>query len=288
MPVTKSPFRYPGGKTQLTEFVKHTLSINNIVNGTYCEPFCGGAGLSLALLFSNTVSNLLLNDIDVSIYSVWYAILNETRKLIAKIDSTNVTIEEWRNQKEIFDSRKSDTEYSFELAFATFFLNRTNHSGIIAGGPIGGQEQRAKNKISCRFNKQSLTQKILNIADKKKHIYLYNLDAIVFIDTHISINKQKDLFIFFDPPYFKQGKNLYTNFYTEDDHLELSKKITMLHDHYWVTTYDVDPFIKKIYASCNDKEYALQYSANRVRRETEYLFHNNKTKVESWDKVIFR
>ena len=39
VPVTKSPLRYPGGKTQLNEFVANVLNINGLENVTYCEPF---------------------------------------------------------------------------------------------------------------------------------------------------------------------------------------------------------------------------------------------------------
>ena len=54
------------------------------------------------------------------------------------IKATPVTIEEWSRQKAIKNDN-SVNEYSIEKAFASFFLNRTNISGIINGGPIGGK-----------------------------------------------------------------------------------------------------------------------------------------------------
>ncbi|EAV9865380.1 DNA adenine methylase, partial [Listeria monocytogenes] len=64
MPVTQSPLRYPGGKTQLFKFVRNLIEINEIKHSTYIEPFAGGAGVALELLFSNSVENIVINDYD--------------------------------------------------------------------------------------------------------------------------------------------------------------------------------------------------------------------------------
>ena len=138
---TKSILRYPGGKSSLSKFVSHLLTINHLDKGIYCEPFSGGAGISIDLLLSDTVKSIILNDLDISIFSVWNAVLNETEQLIDSIINTPVTIEEWHKQREIYLQHCNDANYSFELAYATFFLNRTNRAGIITGGPIGGLKQ---------------------------------------------------------------------------------------------------------------------------------------------------
>lgn len=286
MPVTKSPLRYPGGKTQLSKFVEHTIKINSIENVTYCEPFSGGAGVAIELLLSEKVSKIILNDYDIGVFSIWKAILNETNEFIELINNTDITIEEWYNQKNIYLSTKEEKRYSLELAFSTFFLNRTNHSGIISGGPIGGFNQNSENKIDCRFNKESLINKIISIANKRDDISLYCFDAKILIDKIIRKHDPHNLFIFFDPPYYMQGKNLYTNFFNHEDHQELARKIKLLDNYYWITTYDYVSEIKDLYKGTNIKEYNLRYSANRVRKEKEYLFHNKKTFVESWDKVV--
>lgn len=287
MPVTKSPLRYPGGKTQLSNFVEQLLEINNIEKAIYCEPFSGGAGVAMELLLSNKVNNIILNDFDIGIYSIWKAILNDTDEFIRMIQETPITIEEWYRQKQIHSDKISDTRYSIDLAFATYFLNRTNRSGIVLGGPIGGYNQEAKDKIDCRFIKTKLISKIKAIADCKNDIQLYNLDASVLIEDVLKKQNKDRLFTFFDPPYYKQGQSLYTNFFKDEDHLALSEKIQSLDDYFWITTYDHHPRIAEIYQGTHQKEYLLKYSAHRVRKEKEYLFHNSKTKVESFDKVEF-
>lgn len=84
MPVTKSILRYPGGKTQLSKFVRHIIKINNIHNPIYCEVFCGGAGIAIDLLLSGEVHSIILNDLDPAIYSIWNATINETDHFIDK------------------------------------------------------------------------------------------------------------------------------------------------------------------------------------------------------------
>ncbi|WP_192881119.1 MULTISPECIES: hypothetical protein [unclassified Photorhabdus] len=70
--------------------------------------------------------------------------------------ATSVTIEEWHKQREIQNNK--DNYNDFELGFSSFFLNRTNRSGIIlkAGVIGGGVEQKSKYSLDCRFNKKGL------------------------------------------------------------------------------------------------------------------------------------
>lgn len=287
MPVTRSPLRYPGGKTQLSGFLKNLLEINKLDDAIYCEPFSGGFGAGLELLSSNSVKSIIINDLDIGIYSIWNAILHDSEVFISLIKNTPITIKEWHKQKEIYTELINFKRYSIELAFATFFLNRTNRSGIISGGPIGGYDQSSSYTLECRFNKDKLIKKIEAIHQERHRISLYNLEANDLINqVLLNINPDK-LFVFFDPPYYKQGKNLYTNFFDHDNHVELRKCIDMMEDYKWITTYDYEENIKEIYKSYPTLKYKIRYSANRVRNETEFLFHSFETKVESYDKVEF-
>lgn len=68
-----------------------------------------------------------------------------------------------------------------ELGFAMFFLNRTNRSGILDAGPIGGYDQSGTYKIDCRFNKEVLIKKISKIAECKNSVRIYNQDISAFL-----------------------------------------------------------------------------------------------------------
>lgn len=286
MPVTHSPLRYPGGKTQLSDFVANLIRINEMENVTYIEPFAGGSGVSLQLLFDGVVDHIVINDYDKSIYSIWNAILNHTEKFITLIESTPITIEEWHNQKQIYLENRTYMN-SLEGGFATFFLNRTNVSGIISAGPIGGQNQASKYKIDCRFNKTGLIRKIRAIAERKDNIALFRKDANKLVDI---INRQynsENTFIFFDPPYFLQGQNLYLSFISPKKHIQMKNSIDRLNNFYWILTYDTSPQIAEIYSDAAQRyKYNLTYSANQKIKATEFLFASERTKLDSFEKVI--
>lgn len=286
MPHTKSPLRYPGGKTQLWKFVNHTIKINNIKDAIYCEPFAGGAGVALELLLSNHVSEIIINDFDPAIYSFWNACLNHSKELIELIEKTQITIDEWFIQKENYKKFGNNPD-SLEGAFATFFLNRTNVSGIISGGPIGGYKQLGKYKIDCRFTKATSIKKINEIQKFKDKIHLFNFDSIELM-TRLKYNFDKDrLFIFFDPPYYQQGQSLYLSFFNHTQHVEVRDKIFEMDDYHWILTYDKAPQISSLYSSMSKSyEYLLYYSANKKRVASEYLFASPITKLESNDKVL--
>ena len=265
-----SPLRYPGGKIKLYNYTKQLIEENNLTGCTYVEPFAGGSGLALQLLHTKVANNIILNDIDKSIYSFWHTVLNDHEKLVDKINQTEITIDEWHKQKEIQMNKEKTDE--FDLAFSTLFLNRTNRSGILNAGPIGGKNQDGNYKLDCRFNKSDIINRIKLINSFKDKIKFYNLDAIEFIDT---LDKLKnDIFIFLDPPYFQKGQSLYTNYYENKDHIVLAKKIEKL-NHKWILTYDNAEEIKKIYQNFSSQQFSLNYSAQRKYKGTEIMFYSN-------------
>ena len=179
MPVSASPLRYPGGKTKLYGVVKPIIERNIVGDCTYVEPFAGGAGLALKLLFNGDVQSLVLNDIDENIYAVWNACLTETEELCRLIDDCIPSIDEWSVQKQIY--LNPDRHTLIERAFATLFLNRCNVSGVINGGPIGGKKQTGKYRIGARFVSESLIARVRQIGDNRDHISFYNREASDFL-----------------------------------------------------------------------------------------------------------
>lgn len=295
---TLSPLRYPGGKTQLVNYVLYLLEKNK-VNGTYIEPFAGGAGVAIKLLLDNHVKNIWINDYDKAIYSVWYSILHQPKQLIDLIKkvpfdyydghhiSKNFSISFWKNQKKIYFENKTH-QNSIELGFSTLFLNRTNRSGIIMGGPIGGFEQKGTSQIYSRFNKQTLIKKINLIYEQKNRIKLTRKNATKLIPEIQEQVDSKNSFIFFDPPYFEQGKNLYYSSFDKHGHETLANAILTLSDFKWITTYDKSQQISELYQS-NQKnfEYDIRYSANNKKRghAPELLFASPSLQIDSYDSV---
>lgn len=266
MPTTETPLRYPGGKTQLAPFVVDLLRANRLLGGVYAEPFAGGAGLACRLLLAGHVSEIWLNDIDPNVHAFWDAVLNQTEGLCELIDSTPVTIEEWNRQKGVVERGRAGT---LKLGFATLFLNRTNRSGIINGGVIGGKDQKGNYKIDCRFNRDALIEKIRRIATYREVIALTRTDALRCISEWSKRMPRRGL-MNIDPPYFSKGQDLYTNFYTGSDHEDLSTAIRSLRCH-WMLTYDDVDDIERLYRGLPMYRKGLIYYAQVKRRASELI-----------------
>lgn len=270
---TPSPLRYPGGKTILYDKVQKIIENNNLSSSTYIEPFAGGAGLALKLLFNNDVSSIIINDGDYAIYCIWYNILYNTEEFIQKIDNLTISLDEWSIQKEIYKNKEN---YDIlDVGLATLFLNRTNRSGIIKGGPIGGSKQNGNYKIDCRFNKKAIISKIQKIAEYKEKIKLYNLDVMEFIDT-IIIHYKNNSFTYFDPPYIQKGPELYKNFFKYENHEMLANKINEnLEKYNWIITYDDNLLVNELYKDYRLERFKLPYSAGNNKNGNEIMIYSH-------------
>ncbi|MBO1514297.1 DNA adenine methylase [Metabacillus bambusae] len=276
-----SPLRYPGGKYKTYRYIKPLILKNKCT--TYIEPFAGGAAVALSLLIEGIVRRVIINDYDRSIYALWYSILNYPDELIQLIINTDITMDEWYQQKEIQNNKLNAP--ILELGFSTLFLNRTNRSGIIKAGVIGGKNQNSEYQMDCRFPKNKLINKIKLISHHKDQIEIHNLDALDFIDN--IIKRTRNSFTFFDPPYFKQGPNLYTNFYKFKDHMELSEKIQKeLKNRKWIVTYDHEIEIKQMYKKLPYIEYYLNYTAQNKTKGIEYMFYSKCTNIGEPDNYL--
>ncbi len=271
-----SPLRYPGGKNCIFPFVSRLFYENQMIGVRYAEPYAGGAGLALRLLFEGYVDHIYINDLDVSIYAFWKTIVENSDEFCDWIENSEITIENWKKHKEI--QKKSESASFYELAKSTFFLNRTNISGVIKGGVIGGKEQLGKYKIDARFNKQDLIKRIKKIHRARDRITVSNYDGIQFIN-NLDKNK-KEIFIYLDPPYLKKGADLYMNYYLQQDHRRLSKNVKNLHKK-WMVSYDNQEFIFNLYAEKRKVMHKLSQSAsNRIGDEI-FIFSEKVQFVDS-------
>ena len=289
-----SPLRYPGGKACLSDFISTMARKNDLASSVYCELYAGGAGAALNMLFDGTFRHIHINDADFSIYAVWYSILNHTEEFIRKLDNTPITIEEWHVQKAIYlQGRASGI---LDLGFSTFFLNRTNRSGIIyKAGPIGGQDQTGNYKIDVRFNKVNLKQRIEKIALKAEQITLTNEDAVNIIRNleHYHPNVD-DLFIYLDPPYYNKGKMLYLNNYDHFNHQTLANAMAGLRNNIsWLISYDNVKQIKELYQKYRMSTFDLNYTLQSKRFGSELLIFSpnfqlpNEIQVNSRTSELF-
>lgn len=271
-----SPLRYPGGKNRLAKFIAQ-ICVDNNVHGHYVEPYAGGASVALYLLLEGRVSRITINDYDRSIYALWYSILNYTNKLCDLIEDTDVNIENWLRVREIQRNKKNAD--ILELGFSTLFLNRTNRSGIIDAGVIGGVRQDGNYKINCRFNKEAIIRRIRWIAKYKKNIKLYRKDALKLIKKIKKESNDNNTIFYFDPPYYLKGPGLYKNSYSNEDHKKVAEEIKKIKTIHWIVSYDNTQKIKDLYGFVkNSVELDLIHTAHTAKKGKEILFFNTSLK----------
>lgn len=271
-----SPLRYPGGKQVLSTVLGHLLKLNGATGGVYVEPYAGGAGAALTLLFDEHVDQIVVNDADPAVYALWHALLNRTDEFVKLLETTPATVEEWRRQRAIY---QKPARYSMlSRGFATFFLNRCNRSGIIAtGGPIGGLRQEGAWKIDARLNREQLGQRIRKIAMYRDRIQLFNLDAIHLLKTVVEpLSATTKTFVYLDPPYFHKARELYLKYYSPLDHAVLADRMALPCSYLWVMSYDNVPEIRRLYRGFRQVAFDLGYSARDTRTGTELLIANRE------------
>lgn len=283
-----SPLRYPGGKNKLSAFIAK-ICVDNNINGHYVEPYSGGASVALFLLMEGFVEKITINDRDRSIYAFWHSVLNKTNQLCELIENAELSIEEWKKQKAVQSNKKKAD--LLELGFSTFYLNRTNRSGIINAGVMGGIEQNGNYLMDCRFNKAELIQRIKNIASHKKNIRLYKKDAVKLIDKIEQEAQDDNIIFYFDPPYYLKASTLYMNHYEDKNHKKVSDKIKSIQNIKWIVSYDNVPEIQKLYAEYPKKEFSFKHTAYEIREGKEIMFFSENIKqpeIEDWNPLRFK
>ncbi|WP_170563051.1 DNA adenine methylase [Ruegeria atlantica] len=272
-----SPLRYPGGKGKIARFMRSIVRENGLSDGRYVEAYAGGAAVAWELLITGVVRRVTINDISRPVYAFWDSVLNRTDDLCRLIQDRPVTVDEWDYSKDIFRRGSDD---NLEIGFAFFFLNRTNRSGILNGGIIGGRDQTGNWKIDARYNKTDLIRRIQKIADLRSRIEITQLDAVEFFETQASKWNDKTL-IYIDPPYFEKGRYLYHDAYGQDDHRVVSEAISKLNGVKWIVSYDDVMPIHNLYEDWYWLQYSLSYSArNRLRGREAMFFSDGLTVPE--------
>lgn len=276
-----SPLRYPGGKAKLAGFIAQLLECNNLGGGTYIEPYAGGASVALALLISEGVARVQINDVDPTIYAFWHSVLNAPEELCRLIRDRPVSIMEWKRHREI--QRSPQDNDLLTLGFSTFFLNRTNRSGIIcSGGVIGGLSQCGKWKLDARYNKNELINRIERIALFANRISLHRQDAAAFLRARLP-RLPKNSFLYLDPPYYVKGTSrLYANFYRHDDHVAIASLIQGARIP-WLVSYDDRIEIRRMYHAFRNSRYCLSYTARNRYEGREVLFFSDGLEVPASD-----
>lgn len=270
-----SPLRYPGGKALLAAYVSGVIEENLLSGSTLYEPYAGGASVSLELLRLGFVAKVELVERDPLVYAFWWSVLHESEALCAAVAACPVTLDTWKilqPTRDVDDPRACNFTL-LQLGIAGLFFNRTNFSGIIGAGPIGGASQQSDYKIGCRFNKETTIAKIQAIAKLADRITIHFGDAIEFLRSHTRQISGGFSFTYIDPPYYLQGKKLYRHSYTDSDHAALAEFIRA-QGYPWLLSYDDHPRIRELYANNRMQPIYLDYKVKSNRTAQELVISN--------------
>lgn len=272
-----SPLRYPGGKAPFAQFIAKVMENNGLARGHYLEPYAGGAGVALDLLFHEHASHIHINDADPAIYAFWTSVTQHSDVLLELLEATPITIEEWFKWRSIL--REEHNASLVEKGFATLFMNRTNRSGILKAGVIGGKSQNSNYKLDARFKKDVIASRIREIAKRANNISVYCEDSLHLLNRCSDFLPKKSL-IYLDPPYYVKGKGLYRNYYEHDDHAAIAKSLQQKKFKWpWIVSYDNTEEICSMYQLSRSLSYGLNYTAQRHYVGNEVMFFSQKLAV---------
>lgn len=272
-----TPLRYPGGKSKFAPFISSLMSMNELEGGHYLEPYAGGAAVALELLFSNRASRIHINDLDPAIYDFWVTVVQQPEKMLKLLKDTPINMEQWFHWRGIL---RGEIEASQEeRGFATLYMNRTNRSGILKAGVIGGLKQSGAYKLDARFKKDVIAKRIERIAQYSGSITVHNKDALILLQESCKFLPEKSL-VYLDPPYYIKGKGLYRNFYGHEDHKAIANFLQGsgcgLH---WVVSYDNVQEIERMYSLSKALSYGLTYTAQKKYIGSEIMFFSRNLKT---------
>lgn len=269
-----SPLRYPGGKARLAPYLARVLASQPTVIETYCEPYAGGAGAGLQLLSDGHVSKLIINDLNPGIAAFWRSVFHNTDALIEMVTACAVDIASWHEQRAIYLAPERHGDLA--LGFATFFLNRTNRSGILNARPIGGLEQTGNWLIDARFNRDDLTKRLAYLGSLASHVDVREQRAIELIRT---LNRRaKPVLLYVDPPYVVPGEELYMTEHSWSEHRRLENTLTTS-PHPWILTYDADDRTRALYGDFRCLRFGISHTAQVQKVGREFMFFSRGLRV---------
>jgi|688.fasta_scaffold249073_2 DNA adenine methylase len=225
----QSPFRYPGGKFYALKFILPLL--HAIPHDEYREPFVGGGSVFFGKLKAEFS---ILNDLENDVIETYRAIKSPTRcaRLVARVRNETANRERHREIRDFVPKTKD------EIAFRTYYLNRTSYSGIIhkpAWGYAVGSSSPPENWP--RFLEGALP--------KLRDVELTSVDFSEIVSRPMDGRR---VLMYLDPPYFlADQKRAYTKPFVLNDHIRLEKELRNL-DCPFVLSYDDCKEVRDLYS----------------------------------------
>jgi DNA adenine methylase len=252
----KSPLRYPGGKSKVTDLLLPFIPLDI---REFREPFIGGGSVFLAVknLFQNRIERYWINDINVDLYLFWKYAQNNIDNLASAVIKVR---ENYQDGKELYNYLKNQDNINseFDIAVRFFIMNRITFSGIMDSG---GYSQQAFEK---RFTESSI-ERLKSVSNCLSQV---NITCADYED--LLMQDGKEVFLFLDPPYFKAVKSklygLKGDLHTSFDHQRFADNLQKC-QHRWLLTYDDCPEVRELFSFADISEFEVQYGMNNYKQK---------------------
>ena len=241
----RSPFRYPGGKFYA---LQHILPfIMAAPHDEYREPFVGGGTVFFA---KPKVQYSWLNDLESDLM-ITYRVMADpaSRQALVGLVSSEVATKQRHEEM-----RKFQPGSPLEIAFRTYYLNRTSYSGIIHKPAWGF----AEGKSSPPGN----WGEFIEGAGVKLEGTKLTADDFEKVVSAPPIGSR--VLLYLDPPYFHADqKRAYTRHFRESDHDRLADLLRVT-DFQFCLSYDDCPEIRSRYSWARIFERSWLYNTANV------------------------
>lgn len=264
--------RYPGGKRKIRKVIIDTLKacVDKYQIHSYVEPFFGSGAICFELLRDSRFFNILINDKDPDISSLWTTVIRQPRKLQNLINNFHPSLQSFYDFKDDLLTRRMALTPR-QRAFQKIVVHQASYSGLgLKGGPLGGACQESEYKIDCRWSPKTLCKNIRKastILRQSKTIgnrcYGKDFDDILR-------NLSRNTLVYLDPPYYEMGNELYQHGFTKEDHERLRFRLKRTFAR-WVLSYDDNKTIRRMYRWTKIIEIPVTYTIGNVKKDKELL-----------------
>lgn len=252
--MSRSPLRYPGGKTRALRILTDAMNTHYPGRTTLLSPFLGGGSFELDA--ASRGYTVYANDLFKPLYTFWDVLQSHPTELHQSVlERLPVSKDEFANLRRNILTQTSP----LEIATDYFLVNRCSFSGATFCGGFSAEaaEKRCNRSAVDRLLKVDLTT-----------VRLSNLDANEFLRQH---PETPNTVVYADPPYF-----ISTYVYGKDgdmheafDHAALAQTLRARSD--WILSYNDCSHIRELYAGCRILPVSWSYGMNAKKKSSEIL-----------------
>ncbi|MCS6872791.1 MAG: DNA adenine methylase [Anaerolineae bacterium] len=257
MRITKSPLRYPGGKSRAIAQILAQIPLDV---AEYREPMVGGGSVFLAIkaVLGRRVRRYWINDLNYDLICFWRAARDQNAHLVEQLFALKRAYPEGRSLWAYLQTAEAQRD-DLSRAVRFFVLNRITFSGVVDSG---GYSQQA---FERRFT-DSAIERVRKLAPMLAEVEITHGDYAPLLQAH-----GENVFIFLDPPYWRAtDSRLYGTdgvLHTTFDHMRFAQALRAC-QHRWLATYDDSPLVRKLFGFAHIVAWQLQYGMNNVGRRT--------------------